>query len=68
MAKATLKALGYEEQVNKTMEMYRAKASLENDRGRQIARAKQPKDHHLTNREKQGNQGPRLHSTVGEVK
>ena len=62
----TLKALGYEEQVNKTMEIYTSKNSSGVDGGRQSARSKPPKDQHLTNREKQGNQGPRLHSTIGE--
>ena len=60
----TLKALGFGEQVHQTLEEFKAGRSPAMSEGRQSR--KLPKDHHLTNREKQGNHGPRWHSTIGD--
>jgi hypothetical protein len=56
----TLKGLGYERVVNQTLQNH----SAEGTSG--YLPPKLPKDHHLSNRERQGNQGPRMHSTIGE--
>jgi ribonuclease HI len=56
----TLKGLGYERVVNQTLQNHSAEGTSGS------LPPKLPKDHHLSNRERQGNQGPRMHSTIGE--
>jgi hypothetical protein len=57
---ATIKELGYDHVVNHTVQIHAT------DRTRGPINPRPPKDHHLSNRDRQGNQGPRMHSTIGE--
>lgn len=55
----TMKGLGFADLVEQTVQALSQPPAHR-------PQTKEPRDKHLTNRERQGNQGPRLHATIGE--